>query len=147
MRPKVAAILADLESHGWQPIIDGAVHRSAAEQAQLVRAGHSHVRFSFHNCSSRTGAPESLAADITDARWGWDSPRKFKLQLAASAESHGLNSGIYFGLRGRAGALRAVIEKRDFEDTQAALGWDFAHVEWRGIPLALAKLGKRPKVI
>lgn len=147
LRPKVAAVLRDLEGHHWQPLIDAAAHRTIEQQRALVAQGRSTVRFSFHNCTSRSGAPESLAADIFDARYGWDSPRLFWLQLAASAEAHGLDSGIYFGLKRTKAALRAAIVAGKWDEAPQRLGWDPAHVQWRGIPLLAARLGKRPKVV
>lgn len=145
MRPKVAAVLHDLEMHHWKPLIDGAVHRSPEQQRALVNAGRSKVMFSFHNCTSRTGTPESLAADIVDQRYGWEPPRLYWLHLAASALAHDLNSGIFFGLRGREAELRRALEAGRFDIGSTSLGWDPAHVHWRGISLTAAKLGKRPK--
>lgn len=145
LRPKLQAVLDDMEGHGWQPLIDAAVHRTPAEQLALFNKGYSKTKFSFHNCTGKGNTPESLAADITDARHGWSSPSKFWLMLTASAEAHGLSTGIRWGL---SKAERQTIDKalasRNF-DAKINLGWDTAHVEVQGISLLAARLGKRPK--
>ncbi len=146
MRVKVAAVIADMEGHGWMPLIDAQVHRTKEEQARLVRNGVSKVSFSFHNASGKRGEPQSLAVDIIDARWGWDSPRKFWLMLGSSYTQHGLNWGGFFGLKGRTQALRDRLKIRDYHAPGIALGWDVAHGEWSGIPLAAVRLGVRPKL-
>lgn len=145
MRPKISRVLEEMEAAGWKPIIDAHVHRTREEQAQMVRNGVSKVSFSFHNATARNGAPESLAVDITDARYGWDSPRKFWLMLGASYLRQGLNWGGFFGLKGRTQALRDRLKIRDFVAPGIALGWDVAHGEWSGIPLAAVRIGVRPK--
>ncbi len=69
MRRKVERILAALDGQGFRPKLFFA-WRSIAAQHALVEAGHSRVRFSFHN-AQKSGAPAALAADIIDRRWGW----------------------------------------------------------------------------
>lgn len=146
MRPKVRAILNDLEAHGWQPIIDPGVHRTPAEQLEKFKAGYSKVKYSYHNVTGKDGTPESLAADIVDVRYAWNSPKSFWLMLAAAAESHGLDSGIYWGLtNAQRQVIHTAIAKRDFNNPKIPLGWDTAHVEVHGISLLAARLGKRPK--
>jgi hypothetical protein len=151
MRPKVAAVLADMEGHGYQPFIDGAVYRTPAEQAAKVRQGVSKVYYSFHNVTSQDGKPDSLAADIADTRWGWSNkcPRRYWLMLASSCENHGLNSGIYFGLNSKKRAkdranLKAAIKARNWTYT-GPFGWDAAHCEPpTSFTLSQAKRGLRP---
>ncbi len=144
LRPKFAAIIRDLEGHGWQPLIDGAVWRSPAKQAELKRKGYSKVSWSFHNATTPSGRPDALAVDITDARHGWNSPTTFWLQLAASAESHGLTTGIYWGLNHHERAdIHRAIEKRTWA-AYLVLGWDTAHVQPRDLSIVDARQGKRP---
>lgn len=144
MRRKVAAIIADLEAHGYQPLIDAQVWRSPAQQAKLKAQGRSKVSYSFHNCTTRAGLPDSLAADITDARYGWESPKAFWLTLAAAAQAHGCTTGIYWGLSvDKRIKIRKAIARRDF-NALVELGWDTAHVEPSGLTLDEAKAGKRP---
>jgi len=67
----VAAILDELSRRGFQPKLFFA-WRSVAKQLELVKAGHSKVKFSFHNALAPDGTPRALAADIVDQRWHWD---------------------------------------------------------------------------
>lgn len=145
MRPKIEAIIRDLESHGFQPLIDSHVYRTPAEQAQMVKRGVSHVRYSFHNVTGKNGTPEALACDITDARWGWSSPLKYWLMLAASAEAHGLTTGIRWGLsKWDRAQIDKAIKERSWE-SHVRLGWDAAHIE-AVFSLTKARLGFRPKL-
>lgn len=152
MRPKVRAVLDDLEGHGHRPLIDAAVWRSPAEQAALVRKGHSKVYYSYHTANSCDGKPkpctpkaDSLAADITDVRWFWQSPKPYWIKQARSAEAHNLTTGIMWGLSTTNRAkLRKAIDTRNFNYT-GPLGWDVAHVEIKGVSLNQAKAGKRLK--
>lgn len=146
MRKKVSAILRDLEAHGWQPRIDSGVWRSPGEQRRKVEQGHSRVLFSFHNASTPNGRADSLAADITDERFAWNSPKKFWLMLAASAEAHGLTTGIRWGLtKKQRAAIDSALAARDFDNSKIILGWDTAHVEPKNFSLAQAKRGERPQ--
>lgn len=123
MRPKVRAILADLDSHGLKPVIHADVWRSPARQAQLVRAGRSTVRYSFHTVTGRNGQPESLAADVVGFYQGWNVSPEFWRKLASSARAHNLETGINWRF------------------------YDPAHVQPKSstITLAQAKAGKRPQ--
>lgn len=149
MQPKVKAILTDLESHGYRPLIDNGVWRTPAQQAAKLAAGVSTVSYSFHN-ASKAGKADSLAADITDIRWGWDnetSHKDFWLKLAASAESHNLTTGIYWGTSdANRKAIHAALAKRNWA-APISLGWDQAHVEPTGITLSQAKRGLRPYLV
>lgn len=146
MRPKIVTVLHKQELYGWKPLIDVSVFRTAAEQQKMVERGVSHVRYSFHNVSDKNGKPQSLAVDITDQRYGWESPRKFWLQLGAAYTDVGLHWGGFFGLKNRTQALRDRLKARDWESPDIALGWDLAHGEWIGISLTAARLGARPKL-
>jgi hypothetical protein len=142
---KVAAVLLDLEGHNCQPIIDSGVWRKPSEQLAKFRAGLSRVKWSFHNATNKRGTPESLAADITDQRWGWNSPTWFWLMLASSAKAHGLESGIYWGLNQfQRDQITSAIFDEEFTRQPLTIGWDPAHVQIKGIPLLSAKLGARP---
>jgi peptidoglycan L-alanyl-D-glutamate endopeptidase CwlK len=116
IRPKIAAILKDLEGHGWQPRIASS-YRSLAEQQALKDAGRSTVSFSFHNHTYK-GLPAALAADIIDRRYGWSIPQghQFWRHLGSSARAHGLTWGG---------------DWKRFPDV--------AHVEIKGLTLAQAK--------
>ena len=72
LRPKVQATLGALKQRGFQPKIFYG-WRSVAVQLQLYNQGNSKVKFSFHNAQNSDGTPNSYAADIVDARYGWGS--------------------------------------------------------------------------
>ncbi len=145
LRHKVAMIVLDLEGHGCHPLIDAGVYRSPAEQLKKFQEGNSKVRYSYHNVTGRSGTPESLAADITDAELRWNSPLSFWLRLASSAQAHQMTSGIYWGLNAsRRSELRAIIARRTWNPGNVSIGWDPAHVQVTGISLFAAKRGKRP---
>jgi len=145
MRPKIAGVLADLETHGYRPEIEAEVWRSPAEQARKVAQGYSQTLFSFHTATTRDGRPDSLAADIVDVRYGDTphTPTPYWLTLAAVAESHRLTTGIYWGLSQIARKrIHAAIQGRNF-NAKVATGWDTAHCEPVGITTAQARRGLR----
>jgi hypothetical protein len=146
MRPKVAAIVSDLEAHGYKPSVDPAVWRTPAQQAAKLKKGYSAVSYSYHNATTPEGKPDSLAADIVDIRWQWDPPgNTYWLKLASSAESHNLTTGIYWKLSDtNRKRIRAAIASKDW-DAKIVRGQDAAHVEPKGITLAQARKGIRPK--
>jgi hypothetical protein len=145
LRIKVAAVLSDLEGHADCPLIDAGVWRSPAEQMAKWRAGVSRIKWSFHNANDRNGRPDALAADITDSRFGWDSPLSFWLRLAASAQAHGMESGIYWGLTAAPrAAISAAITARNWTPGNISRGWDPAHIQVAGISLLRARYGARP---
>ena len=145
LRPKLRAVIADMEGKGWQPCIDPGVYRTPAEQADKVRRGYSKVSYSYHNVTGENGKPESLAADIVDARYGWDAPSNYWLQLASSAQSHGMETGIRWGLTNpKRLIINALIRAKNWS-AKYAMGWDAAHVQCVGISLGQAKAGARPK--
>lgn len=144
IRPKIRAVLTDMEHHGYRPLIDAGVWRSAAQEAAKKASGVSKVSYGFHNCTTPAGKPDSLAADITDNRWFWGSPTPFWLTLAGSAESHDLTTGIYWGLsQTNRNKIHAAIKAHDW-DAHVSLGWDTAHVQPANFSIAAAKAGKRP---
>jgi hypothetical protein len=140
---KVAAVIADLEGHGLRPRIQDA-YRSPEDQLKAYLSGASHVKFGFHNITGKGGKPEALAADILDDDRPLNAPPWFYLMLAASAESHGLITGIRWGLPA---AMRRriddVIARRDWE-AHVKMGWDPSHVQVAGLSILAAKLGVRP---
>lgn len=143
-RAKVRAVIADLERNGLRPLI-ATGYRSAAEEAKKKAGGFSKVSFGLHNCRNAKGQPDALAADVVDADTGWDAPKSFWLMLASSAQAHGLTSGAFWGLSQAARAkIRAFIGAKSWK-VAVALGWDAAHIEWKGITLGQAKAGVRPK--
>jgi peptidoglycan hydrolase-like protein with peptidoglycan-binding domain len=89
---QVAAILDELSGRGFQPKLFFA-WRSVEKQLELVKAGHSKVKFSFHNARAPDGTPRALAADIVDQRWYWDKvaeTKGFWAALGQAATARGL---------------------------------------------------------
>lgn len=146
MRPKVAAIIRDMESHGKYPVINADVWRSPARQAQLKAQGFSKVSYSFHTVTGKGNKPESCAADIACFYKGWGVTPDFWLLLAASARTHQLETGVKWGLKPY-DRLRidAAIARRDW-NAKLPLGWDTAHVQPTSGTLTLgqARAGRRP---
>ncbi len=150
MRPKIRAVIGDLESHGWRPLIDAQVYRSPAQQAKLKARGVSSVSYSYHMVTDKDAkgrpVPASLAADITDKRWAWKSGNQYWLMLASASESHGLVTGIRWTLptSGRQ-KIDALIRRKDWKGAYS-MGRkpDPAHVEVVGVSLGQAKKGVRP---
>ena len=146
MRPKVRAIIRDLESHGKYPVIDNQVWRSPALQASLKAKGYSKVSYSFHMATAPGNRPDSCAADIIGFYKGYNVSNDFWLLLAASSRAHQLETGIHWGLNARDRArVDGAIKSRQFK-TPVPLGWDCAHVQPRASTLTLsqARAGRRP---
>src|SRR5262245_51777863 len=93
VRSKFAAVIADLEGHGFRPRIQEA-WRSPADQLVAFNSGHSKLKFGLHNATGSSGSKEALAIDIVDDDQPLQESRKFTLMTSASARSHGLDSGI-----------------------------------------------------
>ncbi len=95
MRPKVEGVLAALREAGYKPKVFFA-WRSVAVQQEIVAAGNSTVRFSFHNAQKRNGTPNAYAADIIDKRWAWGDEAEengFWEALGTMAKARGLYWG------------------------------------------------------
>src|ERR1043166_5752918 len=88
MRPKIQAIIKEMEQYKYRPRLQQA-WRSPADQLDAYKRGTSKVMFGFHNTTGANGVKEALAADI------WDDDRleqvkvDFMLHLAAAAEAQG----------------------------------------------------------
>lgn len=95
LRPKVTAVLEALAKRGFEP----KVHfgwRSVAAQLEIVKKGHSTVKFSFHNAQLKDGTPQSYAADIIDVRYAWSNAATvagFWTALGEEAKAQGLYWG------------------------------------------------------
>lgn len=120
MQPKIAAIIQDMEAHGWKPRIQCA-YRTPSEQAACMKAGYTRVDWSFHCATGKDGSKQSLAADIVNDTCPYKEPDQFKRDLASSAAAHGLMTGINW-----------------------SRPYDPWHVQPRGITTDAARAGKRP---
>ncbi|MEO8035130.1 MAG: hypothetical protein ABI837_11915 [Acidobacteriota bacterium] len=109
VRRRIVLVLRDLETVGLHPRIQEA-WRSPADQLRAYETGHSKLKFGFHNVTGATGKPEALAADILDDDNPLNPRPSYLLQLAATAERHGMATGIRWGLPAAfAGAIDAAI--------------------------------------
>jgi hypothetical protein len=109
----VRKVIAGMEAEDFRPRIqDG--YRTPADQLKAFNSGNSLVKFGFHNVTGKGGKPESLAVDLIDDDNPLASGRCYIIRLAAFAEQHGLNSGIFFFTKKTPSdgkeALRAAIE-------------------------------------
>lgn len=140
---RVAAVISDMETQGFRPRIqDG--HRSIADQLKAFNNGFSQVKFGFHNVTNTSGAPESLAVDLLDDDRPLNPSREYLIRLAATAQRHGVETGIFFKLPAplRKG-LAEAIANLDFK-SPVKMGFDPTHIQVTGITIAEAKTGKRP---
>ncbi|WP_394796648.1 hypothetical protein [Armatimonas sp.] len=142
-RLKVAAILTDMEGHGWRPRIQEG-WRSLARQKQLLADGYTKVGWGMHNATTGDGKADSLAADILDDDRPNHESTRFLLMLATSAKAHGCVTGIDWGLAQEdRDTIRSAIASRDF-DTKIEVGWDPCHVQIGDISIQEARNGARP---
>ena len=142
-RTKAAAVLDDMEGHGWRPRIQEA-WRSPARQKQLLADGFTKVRWGMHNATTEDGNPDALAVDILDDDQPNKESTKFLLMLAASAKAHECITGIAWGLSQEdQDTIRSAVASRDF-DTKIEVGWDPCHVQIGGISVREARNGARP---
>ncbi|MEN9627122.1 MAG: hypothetical protein RJA10_348 [Pseudomonadota bacterium] len=140
---RVAAVIHDLEDEGWRPRIQDAWRSPAAQQAAF-EAGHSKLRYGFHNVTGADGRPEALAVDLLDDDAPLNPAKPFLLRLAAAADQAGLATGIRWGLPAPlARAIDAAISLRDWQ-AAVKIGWDPTHVQATGVTVAQARAGARP---
>ena len=118
--------------------------RSPDDQLKAFNSGHSKLRFGFHNVTGPNGEKQSLAVDLLDDDHPANEGSGYLLRLAAAAESHGLATGIRWGLPlALRDAIDAAVAARDF-GARVKIGWDPAHVEATGLTPSDAKRGARP---
>ena len=142
-RKKVAAVLADMEGHGWRPRIQEG-WRSPARQRQLLADGFTKVRWGMHCATTDDGKPDALAVDVLDDDQPNKESTRFLLMLAASAKAHGCLTGIEWGVSQEdRDTIHSAIARRDFT-AKVDVGWDPCHVQIGGISVAEASQGKRP---
>lgn len=143
-RAKVERVIALMEELGFRPRIqDG--WRSPADQLKAYTTGHSKLRYGFHNVTSATGKPESLAVDMLDDNSPLASRLNYLVALAAvAARVGGIQTGILWGLPAH---LRIAVNKAvatSVYDPRLKLGWDPTHLEPLGLTVSEARAGKRP---
>ncbi len=140
---QVAAVISDMESQGFRPRIQAA-HRSIADQLIAFKNGFAKVKFGFHNVTNGSGASESLAVDLLDDDRPLNPSREYLIRLAATAQRHGVETGIFFSLpQSLRKGLAEAITNLDFK-SPVKMGFDPTHIQVTGITIAEAKAGKRP---
>lgn len=96
-RAGLARVIADLGTMGEWPRIQDA-WRSPADQLKAFNAGHSKLKFGFHNVTGPNGEKESLAVDLLDDNSPLEMGTKQLLKPAFASERNGLATGIRWGL-------------------------------------------------
>lgn len=142
---RLAAVLWDLQGEGYRPRIQCA-WRSMEDQMAAFQAGHSKLRFGFHNVTNAvTGVPEALAADVLDDNAPLAPGLAFIFALGGLSVAHGLMTGVLWGLDEEmaAGTSRAILERHE-GIRPAKIGWDPCHVQVVGMSARAAKMGSRP---
>ncbi len=143
MRPRIAAVIADLEGHGFRPRIQEA-WRSPAKQLAAFRSKRSQRRFGFHNVTNKDGTPAALAVDLLDDDAPLAPSTKYILMLAASARSHRCQTGLAWGLPAQLSkGIDAAIAARNWT-AKIKIGWDPCHLEPTDVSVAAARKGARP---
>ena len=140
---RIAAVIEELESEGWRPRIQDA-WRSAAAQQAAFSAGHSQLRFGFHNITGPNDRPEALAVDLLNDDSPLNPGKAYLLRLAAAAQNAGLISGIRWGLTAKLRrAIDSAIADREWQ-APVKIGWDPMHLQPVGLTVAQARSGQRP---
>ena len=132
-RAKVEAVIINANTgRGMQLKIADAL-RTPERQAEKVKKGFSKTMRSKHLAGSDGLA---RAADIVDARYGWDAPKDVWVLIGRLALTQGLGWG---GLWGLPFVMRSKFEDFlldrsvpfDPKKWAGKLGWDVAHLEKR----------------
>lgn len=145
MRPRMEAVLRELESYGYRPRIQEA-WRSPKDQLAAYKAGTSKVRYGFHNVTGSDDTKEALAADVWDDDRPFNAKTHFMLHLLAAAEKNGLTTGIRWSLsENRIKLIEDAIAQEDWK-RPVWVGWDPLHVEVTGITIQEAEAGRRPEM-
>ena len=140
---RVRKVIKDLEADGIRPRIqDG--YRSPEDQLKAFNAGHSKLKFGFHNVTGPAGEKQSLAVDMLDDNSPLKPSTEYLLRLAAAARKNGIVSGVLWGLPAHLQTgVNDAIAAKNFS-AAVKVGWDPTHLEPVGITVSEAKAGRRP---
>lgn len=145
IKPRMEAVLRELEGFGYRPRIQEA-WRSPKDQLAAYNAGTSKVKYGFHNVTADDGTKEALAADVWDDDRPLTTKTHFMLHLLAAAEKNGLTTGIRWSLsENRIKLIEDAIAQEDWK-RPVWVGWDPLHVEVTGLTIQEAEAGKRPEM-
>ena len=143
VRPRMEAVIRELESYGYRPRIQEA-WRSPKDQLAAYNAGTSKIKYGFHNVTAPDGTKEALAADVWDDDRPFNAKTHFMLHLLAAAEKNGLTTGIRWSLsENRIKLIEDAIAQENWK-RPVWVGWDPLHVEVTGLTVQEAEAGKRP---
>lgn len=128
-RLQLDTLLARLEARGHQPRLVF-TWRSLATQDGLLAAGRSRLSFSLHNAVGEGAQPQSLAADLIDARYGWGDSKH------GSDKANGALA-FFRDLGELAGELGlewgGTWTRRPSFWSRYGIGWDPAHIQVPGV--------------
>jgi len=145
MRPRMEAVIRELEQYGYRPRIQEA-WRSPKDQLAAYNAGTSKIKYGFHNVTAPDDTKEALAADVWDDDRPFTAKTHFMLHLLAAAEKNGLTTGIRWSLSdNRINLIEDAIAHEDWK-RPVWVGWDPLHVEVTGLTVQEAEAGKRPEM-
>lgn len=145
MRPRMEAVIRELEQYGYRPRIQEA-WRSPKDQLAAYNAGTSKIKYGFHNVTATDDTKEALAADVWDDDRPFTAKTHFMLHLLAAAEKNGLTTGIRWSLSdNRIKLIEDAITREDW-NRPVWVGWDPLHVEVAGLTVQEAEAGKRPEM-
>ena len=145
IRPRMEAVLKEMERFGYRPRIQEA-WRSPKDQLAAYNAGTSKIKYGFHNVTADDGTKEALAADVWDDDRPFTAKTHFMLHLLAAAEKNGLTTGIRWSLSdNRIQLIEDAIAQEDW-NRPVWVGWDPLHVETTGLTVQEAEAGKRPEM-
>lgn len=139
----IRKVIDDLEKTGFRPRVQEA-YRSPEGQLEAYNSGHSKLKYGFHNATGADGTPESLAVDLYDDDRPLNPTTAYLLQLSSAAWSHGLATGVLWGLDVRQQKIvKTAIASKDW-NSKVRTGWDSWHIEPANITISEVKSGKRP---
>jgi hypothetical protein len=122
---------------------------------ELFNKGVSQVRWGFHCATGKNGEPQSLAADIVHAKFGWfadkqfvmkDTDEEFWVKLGHHAQRNDLNWGGYWFNFDPYGEKKSRLSSEVFNKVWyngQEFGFDPAHVETSFVSIKQAMEGKR----
>jgi hypothetical protein len=131
-----------LESWGERPRLqDG--WRDPKEQAALVAAKLSKVRWSLHSTTGPNGERHALAVHIYDDDAPLAPGKPYLLKLLAAALENGLTTGALFDLPAALTERAVELARGHRWDEDWKVGWDSLHVEPQGLTEEQVKAGVR----
>ena len=140
---QLSLVIKELETQGLRPRIQDA-WRSPEDQLKAFNAGHSKLKFGFHNVAGNGGKKESLAVDLLDDNSPLIPSTAYVLRVTAAAERHGLTTGARWGLPSKmAKAIDIAIAQQNWTDV-LKVGWDPLHLEPANFTPQQAAAGERP---